>query len=303
MLTSELIKQRARDFGADLCGIAHIREFADCEPQRDPKRILPDATCVIGFGFRVPKGLYYTMEQGTQYNNYVSLGVKYIDEEFSEIFLLKMAALIENEGYDACVQRNVSNLKIKGDKTQNPELLDTYELQYACPVSPGKPVPDIIMDFSHAAQACGLGSVSCKGNVITKEFGPFVRFVFLVTDAPLETDEPCRDNYCDRCGACATACPGHAVSVEQGLDTWQCSVYYRGAHESNPYMNESVLKDHPHRGEILKGEARFDAESARAIYPELDFMPSKATGYAPCLCGKKCDIACYQHLKEKGVIV
>lgn len=303
MLTSELIKQRARDFGADLCGIAHIREFADCEPQRDPKRILPDATCVIGFGFRVPKGLYYTMDRGTQYNNYVSLGVKYIDEEFSEIFLLKMAALIENEGYDACVQRNVSNLKIKGDKTQNPELLDTYELQYACPVSPEKPVPDIIMDFSHAARACGLGSVSCKGNVITKEFGPFVRFVFLVTDAPLETDEPCRDDFCDRCGACAAACPGHAISVEKGLDTWQCSVYYRGAHESNPYMDESVLKDHPHRAEILKGEAHFDPESARAIYPELDFMPSKATGYAPCLCGKKCDIACYQHLKEKGVIV
>lgn len=303
MLTSELIKEKARLFGADLCGIASIQRFEGTHPQRDPKSILPNATCVIGFGFRVPNGLYYTMDKGTQYNNYVNLGVKYIDEEFAEIFLLKMAGVIENAGFDACVQRNISNLKIKGDKTQNPELLDTYELQFAEAVASGKPVPDVIMDFPQAAQACGLGCVSAKGSIITREFGPFARFVFLVTDAPLDPDPAFEGNLCDQCGACADACPGHAVSMEEGLDTWQCSVYYRGAHESNPFMNDHVLKDHPQREEILKGNVRFDADSARAIYPQLDFMPSKATGYAPCLCGKKCDIACYQHLKEKGVIL
>ena len=302
MLTSEFIKAKAKAFGADLCGIAPIERFADCHIQRDPKSILPKAKSVIGFGFRVPKGLYYCMDKGTQYNNYVSLGVKYIDEEFSEIFLLKMAALIENEGYDACVQRNVSNLKIQGDKSQNPELIDTYELQLAQAVAPGKAVPDVIMDFAHAAQACGLGCISAKGTVLTKEFGPYVRFVFLVTDLELEPDAAFEGNLCDLCGACEKACPGHAVSVENGTDTWQCSVYYRGAHESNPYMTDEVLKDYPQREEILKGNVRFDAESARAIYPHLNFMPSRSTGYAPCLCSKKCDVACYEHLKEKGVI-
>ena len=160
MLTSEMIKEKARAYGADLCGIAPIERFADLPIQRDPKSILPEAKTVLGFGFRVPKGLYYCMDKKTQYNNYTNLGVKYIDEELSEIFLLKMARIIENEGYDACVQRNVSNLKIKGDKTQNPELIDTYELVFAEPVAPGKAVPDVIMDFAHAARACGLGSVS-----------------------------------------------------------------------------------------------------------------------------------------------
>ncbi|MBR4887600.1 MAG: hypothetical protein IKU17_00480, partial [Clostridia bacterium] len=221
MLTSEMIKAKAREYGADLCGIAPIERFADAVPQRDPKSILPNATCVIGFGFRVPRGLYYCMEKGTQYNNYVSLGVKYIDEELSEIFLLKMARLIENEGFDACVQRNVSNLKIQGDKTQNPELVDTYELKFAQAVAPGKPVPDVILDFAHAAEACGLGTVSAKGSVLTPQFGPFVRFVFLVTDMPLEGDSLLPENLCDRCGACAAACLGHAVSMEDGLDTWQ----------------------------------------------------------------------------------
>lgn len=57
MLTSEKIKKRAAELGADLCGIGDIRGFEGCIPQRDPKQILPDATCIIGFGFRVPKAL------------------------------------------------------------------------------------------------------------------------------------------------------------------------------------------------------------------------------------------------------
>jgi ferredoxin len=302
MLTAKLIKEKAREFGADLIGIGKIELYDGTPAQRDPKMILPQAKCVIGCGFRVPRGLYQAMESRTQFFNYTQLGVKYIDEEFSEIFLLKMAGLIEDEGYDACLQRNISNLRIKGDKTTNPELIDTYELIHAEPVEPGKPAPEIIMDFARSAEICGLGSVSLKGSVITPEFGPFVRFVYIVTDAPLETDEPFGRQLCDECGECVRACPGHAIDPEKGLDTWQCAVYYRGAHQSNPFMTDDFLADDPERAAILAGEKRFDAVSARALYPKLDFLPSRATGYIPCLCGKKCDIACYEHLKRKQII-
>lgn len=61
-------------------------------------------------------------------------------------------------------------------------------------------------------------------------------------------------------------------------------------------MTADFLREHPQREAILKGEMRFDAASARAIYPAMDFLPSKRTGYAPCICGKKCDIACYKHI-------
>ena len=56
MLTSEMIKAKAKEYGADICGIAPIERFADAPLQRDPKGILPNATCVLGFGFRVPRG-------------------------------------------------------------------------------------------------------------------------------------------------------------------------------------------------------------------------------------------------------
>ena len=293
MLTSELIKKKAYELGAAVCGIGRI--YDEENPQRDPKMILPKAKCIIGFGFPVPKGFYKAMDQGNQYYGYTTMGVKYIDEEMAEIFLLKIGSMIENEGYDACLQKAIPNLRIKGDKTTNPEVKDTYELIHAEAVAPGKPIPDVIIDFGKAAKACGIGEMGMSGKIVNKTYGPFMRYCFLITDAPLECDAPLQENICDKCGACADACPGKAIS-EDGLDTWQCSVYYKGAHRSNPFMTEQFLKNHPEREAILNGEKRFDAQSARELYPQMDFLPKTQWGYAPCLCGKKCDIACYKHL-------
>lgn len=298
MLNATVIKERALALGADLVGIGDVSLFEGTDPQRDPRLILPNAKCIIGVGFRVPRGLYQLMHSKTQYYNYLTMGVKYPDEDRSVIFLLKMAGLIEDAGYDACVQRNVSNLKIKGDHSQNPELFDTYELKYAEAVAPGKPCPDVIIDFAQAAEICGLGKAGMYGKVLTPRFGPFVRFIFIVTDAPLETDPPFKGSLCDSCGACAAACPGHAID-EKGLDTWQCSIYYRGAHASNPFITGDFLMDEPDRDAVLKGEKRFDAESARSLYPKLKILPN-FKGYVPCLCGRACDNACYNHLKEAG---
>lgn len=293
MLTSESIKAKAKELGAAVCGIGRIYE--ETNPQRDPRKILPNAKCIIGFGFSVPKGLYKAMEAGTQVYTYTSIGVKYIDEEMVEIFLLKIGGMIEDEGYDACLQKSVPNLRIKGDKTTNPEVFDTYELIHAEAVESGKPVPDVIIDFGKAAKACGLGDVGLNGKIINKTHGPFMRYCFIITDAPLTCDEPLKQPICDKCGACIKACPGGAVS-RQGLDTWQCSVYYKGAHKSNPFMTEEFLKDDPEREQIINGEKRFDAISAREIYKKMDFLPKTNWGYSPCLCGRKCDIACYRHL-------
>jgi len=241
-MTAEFIKQKAKELGATVCGIGKV--YDEENPQKDPRMILPNAKCIIGFGFLIPKALYKAMDNGNQFYTYTSIGVKYVDEEMAEIFLLTIGRMIENEGYDACLQKAVPNLRIKGDKTTNPEVVDTYELIYADAVEEGKPVPDIIIDFGKAAKACGLGEMGMSGKIINKKYGPFMRYCFIITDAPLECDAPYEENLCDRCGACARACPGHAIS-EDGLDTWQRSVYYKGAHKSNPFMSEDFLKDHP----------------------------------------------------------
>ena len=169
MLTAEYIKQKALEYGATVCRIGKVYDEPDI--QKDPKMILPSAKCIIGFAFAVPKGLYAAMERGSQYYTYVTEGVKYIDEEFAEIFLFKIGNMIENEGYDACLQRTVPNLKAKGDKTTNPEVVDTFEL-ISDPVEPGKPAPDVIIDFGKAAAACGIGEMGLNGKIIAKDHGP-----------------------------------------------------------------------------------------------------------------------------------
>lgn len=293
-MTAELIKQKAKELGATVCKIGKVYEEEN--PQRDPKMILPNAKAIIGFGFAVPKGLYKAMERGAQHYTYTTLGVKYFDEEMAEIFLLKIGGIIEDEGYDACLQKAIPNLRIKGDKTTNPEVLDTYELIHAEAVEEGKPVPDVIIDFGKAAKACGLGEMGLNGKIINKKHGPFMRYCFIITDMPLETDEELQETICDKCGKCMEACPGNAINMD-GLDSWQCSVYYKGAHKSNPFMTKDFLKGNPEREAIINGEKRFDAKSARELYQEMNFLPNTQWGYAPCLCGRKCDIACYKHLK------
>lgn len=298
-MTAELIKKKAKELGASVCGIGNIELLRNEPMQRNPFYILPNAKAIIGFGIKVPKGLYRAMEDKRQYYNYTNLGVKYIDESFAEIFLLKMGALIENEGYDACLQRSIPGFRIQGDKTTNPEVKQTYELQFASAVAPDKPVPDVIIDFNKAAVVCGLGAAGLHGKVIVPKYGPYMRFVYIITDMPLDFDEPFANNLCDGCKKCLNACPGKAIS-DAGVDSWQCSVYYRGAHKSNPFMTEDFLKDHPEREAIINGEKQFDSESAKAIYDELKFLPATHFGYMPCLCGKSCETVCYNHLKEVG---
>ena len=75
MLTSEIIKQKAKELGASVCGIGKIYDEPDI--QKDPLQILPSAKCIIGFGFVIPKTLFSNMNSDTQYYTYTSLGVKY----------------------------------------------------------------------------------------------------------------------------------------------------------------------------------------------------------------------------------
>jgi epoxyqueuosine reductase len=78
--------------------------------------------------------------------------------------------------------------------------------------------------FSHrlVANLAGIGWIGKNSNLITEEYGPRIRLVTVLTDAPLPTDEPIQER-CGTCRACADACPpsaitGKAFAKEDSLD-------------------------------------------------------------------------------------
>ncbi len=71
--------------------------------------------------------------------------------------------------------------------------------------------------FAHnfAAQYAGLGNVGVNHTILTKEFGPRVRFVSVLTDAKLPPGKMLRETHCIRCRACVDCCPADAFTYRE----------------------------------------------------------------------------------------
>lgn len=91
--------------------------------------------------------------------------------------------------------------------------------------------------FSHklAAHLAGLGWIGKSCLLLTEQFGPRVRFVSVLTDAPLDTGSPL-DKPCGKCHVCIDACPVKAFTGvefnpaegrEVRFDVQKCSEYRR----------------------------------------------------------------------------
>lgn len=50
MITSAIVKQKAKEFGADLCGISPMSRFEGCPKQYDGRYIFPGAKSMIVLG-------------------------------------------------------------------------------------------------------------------------------------------------------------------------------------------------------------------------------------------------------------
>jgi len=67
--------------------------------------------------------------------------------------------------------------------------------------------------FSHvmAAKYAGLGTIGVSHCLLTKAFGPRVRFVSVFTSADLPGDPMLTDELCIKCAACVKCCPKQAL--------------------------------------------------------------------------------------------
>ena len=281
----------AKANGADIVGFAPADRF-----DKDDAifKIMPETKTVIGLAFRVLRGIYRGIEEGTTYYQYTTMAVENMEETIMPMAQLKVAMMMEQEGYIALPQRRHQQIMAETDG-MNPEV--AYDAIYR-----GR-TAEVQMDFLNAAIKCGLGEKGFHQTLLTDEFGPMVRYCFILTDAVLEASEIVKPHLCDHCGKCVKGCPGKAIREDGSVDEWQCAVYYNGANGTkNPFMPPEAFYGMDNRLEIIAGEAKVTSETAKKILDRIYFYPPAQHAYQCSICGRSCDMECYVHLEEKGVL-
>ncbi len=291
MSLREKIIELAQANAADIVGFAPADRF-----DKDDKifKILPEVKTVIGLGFRILRGIYRGIEEGSTYYQYTTMAVENMEETIMPMAQIKLAMMLEEEGFIAIPQRRHQQIMSEENST-NPEV--AYDA-----ICRGR-TAEVQMDFAAAAVKCGLGERGLHGALLTDEYGPMVRYCFILTDAELEATPMYEPHLCDKCGKCIKACPGGAIDKDGNVDPWQCAVYYNGANGTrNPFMGPDAFGAFDNRLEIIAGEARVTPEAAKKILDNIYFYPPAQHAYQCSICGRACDIECYVHLEERGVL-
>lgn len=287
----EEIIRIAKENGADIVGFAPASRFDKNDPVF---KIFPETKTVIGLAFRVLRGIYRGIEEGSTYYQYTTMAVENMEETIMPMAQLKVAMYMESQGALALPQRRHQQIMAEENST-NPEV--AYDAVYRSRAA------EVQMDFLDAAVKCGLGEKGLHQTLLTDEFGPMVRYCFILTDAELPATEVVEPHLCDKCGKCIKGCPGNAIAEDGTVDPWQCAVYYNGANGTkNPFMPYDAFAGMDDRLAIIAGEAKVDPETAKKILDKIYFYPPAQHAYQCSICGRACDVACYVHLEEKGVL-
>lgn len=287
----EKIIELAKANGADIVGFAPANRFSEDNPIF---KIMPETKTVIGLAFRVLRGIYRGIEEGSTYYQYTTMAVENMEETIMPMAQLRVSMMIEESGYIALPQRRHQQI-MQEENSTNPEV--AYNAVYRDKKA------EVQIDFLDTAVKCGLGEKGLHNVLLTDEFGPMVRYCFILTDAEIGESEVVKPHLCDKCGKCINACPGKAIDEDGKVDPWQCAVYYNGANGTkNPFMPKDAFSDFDNRLEIIAGEARVTSETAKKILDSIYFYPPAQHAYQCSMCGRACDIECYVHLEERGIL-
>ena len=151
----ERIVELCKKWGADLVGFAPVSRFpADSAVHK----LMPEAKTVIGLGFRVLRGAYRGIEEGSTYYQYTTMGVENMEETVMPMVSVRLSMLLEEEGYSALPQRRHQQIMAEEDST-NPEV--AFDAVYR-----NRP-QETQMNFNEAAVLCGLGEIGFHGALLT----------------------------------------------------------------------------------------------------------------------------------------
>ena len=196
-LTSQMIKEKAKELGIDCIAIGNIERFNDAPKLMSPITYFPNAKSVIAIAMRIPRGTYRGIEEGTHWHNYTFYSYNKLNSLFRPKKSYELACFIEDHGYEAV--------------PHYPAVPEGNGVTRE-PVKEGGVPADVVASVRLIAAGTGLGEIGYSKVFLTKKFGPRVRLGLIFTDAVLEPD-PIMDTgtLCIHCGACVRECPGNAV--------------------------------------------------------------------------------------------
>ena len=200
------VENAAKKIGIDMIGFASKSRFDAVDAQHNPFSIFPEAKTVIMLGKRICRGALRGVEEGTNFGDYSSFGVNWLEDEFLAIACYDLVNFLEDNGYEACpIFPNPTELSPQG-----------------VAVADGRPAPNVYPDFDYAAVASGLGEIGLNGIFLSEKYGSRQRFHMIITDAEIEESPLLEKSICDGCGECAKSCPLGAIDVENASEINVC---------------------------------------------------------------------------------
>ena len=314
MLTAQMVKEAALACGADVVGIGSMDRFEGAPVDSDPRFLFPEAKSVIGLGFRVHRGLYRPMEEGTHWGMYSSVGYANVNDVHMPVVMRELGSFIEDHGYDAVIYNNTAI---------------RYAVNKGVPVREGYPRPSVNLHFRIAGVICGLGEIGWSNIFLNPKLGPRLRLAFIFTDAELEPDPIMEPHLCDKCMLCANNCPSGAISKDRNekvtytiegktyeyakFDEEMCFIVFQmGSEEKNPFLYDGSADSEVARW-IMKAIYNDDSPTRRQRQIHSNFA-SYEVAYKKHLlsmcgvnnfehpgtaCGASCQRECMIHLEKQ----
>jgi epoxyqueuosine reductase len=196
----------AKKKGADLVGVAsadYLESYS--ELKHKPSFFIPNAKSVVVIGLKVNDGL-------------LEFGLSTKASIRSDLFSSKHEVYKQTlEGYLKFYNYNLLDyIAIETSKYLEKKGFISFPIQAR--VTDWIEVKGV---FPHklAAIAAGLGTQGKCSLIITSEYGPRVRLVSLITEAPLKAATPRKyttKNICGDCRKCIDICPVDAIDYDEG---------------------------------------------------------------------------------------
>ncbi|MBP7737645.1 MAG: epoxyqueuosine reductase [Spirochaetes bacterium] len=203
----------------DYIGFADIRPYED-ELARQGGSIVAGYGSAVSIGMAIPDSIADFLPQRDDVNvscQYRTHGYDVLNER------LNMAASVLS-----------SWLNRSGHRTLPIAVANRTDMENAVPTVSHKTV----------AHIAGLGWIGKNCLLVTEDHGPRVRFISVLTRAPLRTVNNPLEQRCGDCRECVTACPVKAIkgrnyvageAREERLDFIKCHNYFEGLKKSRAY--------------------------------------------------------------------